>query len=158
MSTGDRTILGNISRRGNRYLRTLFVQAAWVVLVKVGPKQWERYGLKSWIEAAKNGYTTTCWRLRSPTNSPASPGRFSITGVPSSTSRPIQLRPDLLDLRAVLRPVKAWPGNTGASGNVIATASLNHPCARRTFAPAGRDEGTAARHEQRNSMKQGDYR
>ena len=52
-STGDRTILGNISRRGNRYLRTLFVQAAWVVLVKVGPKHWERYGLKSWIEAAK---------------------------------------------------------------------------------------------------------
>jgi transposase len=29
------------------------VQAAWVVLVKLGPKQWERYGLKSWIEAAK---------------------------------------------------------------------------------------------------------
>src|SRR5262245_30302415 len=53
MSTGDRTILGSISRRGNRYLRTLFVQAAWVVLVKVGPEGWERYGLKSWIEAAK---------------------------------------------------------------------------------------------------------
>jgi transposase len=52
-STGDRTILGPISKRGNRYLRTLFVQAAWVVLVKLGPKQWERYGLKSWIEAAK---------------------------------------------------------------------------------------------------------
>ena len=29
MSTGDRTILGSISRRGNRYLRALFVQAAW---------------------------------------------------------------------------------------------------------------------------------
>jgi transposase len=53
ISTGDRTILGSISKRGNRYLRTLFVQAAWVVLVKIGPKQWERYGLKSWIEAAK---------------------------------------------------------------------------------------------------------
>jgi transposase len=52
ISTGDRTILGGISRRGNRYLRVLFVQAAWVVLVKL-PKQWERYGLKSWIEAAK---------------------------------------------------------------------------------------------------------
>src|ERR671926_7779 len=38
---------------GNRYLRALFVQAAWVVLVKIGPKHWERYGLKSWIEAAK---------------------------------------------------------------------------------------------------------
>ena len=51
ISTGDRTILGPISRRGNRYLRALFVQAAWVVLVRV--KSWERYGLKSWIEAAK---------------------------------------------------------------------------------------------------------
>ena len=29
-STGDRTILGRISKRGNRYLRVLFVQAAWV--------------------------------------------------------------------------------------------------------------------------------
>src|SRR3989442_12450776 len=51
ISTGDRTILGKISRRGNRYLRVLFVQAAWVVLVRI--KDWERYGLKSWIEAAK---------------------------------------------------------------------------------------------------------
>jgi transposase len=51
ISTGDRTILGKISRRGNRYLRVLFVQAAWVVLIK--PKSWERHGLKSWIEAAK---------------------------------------------------------------------------------------------------------
>src|SRR6266404_5912256 len=42
---------GQISRRGNRYLRVLFVQAAWVVLVRV--KRWERYGLKSWIEATK---------------------------------------------------------------------------------------------------------
>ena len=33
-STGDRTILGKISKRGNKYVRTLFVQAAHVVLVK----------------------------------------------------------------------------------------------------------------------------
>src|SRR4029077_19916402 len=33
MSTGGRTILGRISKRGNRYLRVLFVQAAWVVLI-----------------------------------------------------------------------------------------------------------------------------
>jgi transposase len=51
ISTGDRTILGPISRRGNRYLRALFVQAAWVVLVV--PQSWERHGLKSWIEAGK---------------------------------------------------------------------------------------------------------
>ena len=30
----------------------LFVQAAWVVL-EVRPKNWERYGLKPWIEAAR---------------------------------------------------------------------------------------------------------
>jgi transposase len=51
MSTGDRTILGRISKRGNRYLRVLFVQAAWVVLIR--PKSWERHGLKPWIEGAK---------------------------------------------------------------------------------------------------------
>jgi transposase len=51
ISTGDRKILGNISKRGNRYLRVLFVQAAWIVLIK--PKSWERHGLKLWIEAAR---------------------------------------------------------------------------------------------------------
>jgi transposase len=53
ISTGDRTILGKISKRGNRYLRVLFVQAAWVVLVKVKPTRWKGHGLQSWIEAAK---------------------------------------------------------------------------------------------------------
>ena len=51
ISTGDRTILGKISKRGNRYLRVLFVQAAWAVLIK--PRSWERHGLKPWIEAAR---------------------------------------------------------------------------------------------------------
>ncbi len=51
ISTGDRTILGKISKRGNRYLRKLFVQAAWVVLIK--PQSWGRHGLKPWIEAAR---------------------------------------------------------------------------------------------------------
>jgi transposase len=51
LSTGDRTILGKISKRGNRYLRVLFVQAAWVVLIR--PQSWERHGLKAWIEAGK---------------------------------------------------------------------------------------------------------
>ena len=50
MSTGGRTILGPISKRGNRYLRMLFVQAARSVLLR--PQSWQKYGLKSWIEAA----------------------------------------------------------------------------------------------------------
>ena len=44
-------VLGKISKRGNRYLRVLFVQAAWVVLIK--PQSWERHGLKRWLDAAK---------------------------------------------------------------------------------------------------------
>lgn len=50
MSTGGRTILGRISKRGNRYLRVLFVQGAHAVLMR--PACWEPYGLKPWIEAA----------------------------------------------------------------------------------------------------------
>lgn len=34
MSTGGRTVLGSISKRGNRYLRMLFVQAARAVLLR----------------------------------------------------------------------------------------------------------------------------
>jgi transposase len=49
-STGDRTILGKISKRGNKYLRTLFVQAAHVVLVR-RPGTAKR-GLWPWIEQA----------------------------------------------------------------------------------------------------------
>jgi transposase len=49
-STGGRQTLGRISKRGNPYLRVLFVQAAHAVLKR--PTSWERYGLRSWIETA----------------------------------------------------------------------------------------------------------
>ena len=49
-STGDRTILGKISKRGNKYLRTLFVQAAHVVLAR-RPATAKR-GLWPWVEQA----------------------------------------------------------------------------------------------------------
>ncbi|WFU25447.1 IS110 family transposase [Bradyrhizobium sp. CB1717] len=49
-STGDRTILGRISRRGNRYLRTLFIQGARAVLLR--RQTWCRHGFGAWLEAA----------------------------------------------------------------------------------------------------------
>src|SRR5437588_7752453 len=49
-STGDRTILGKISKRGNKYLRTLFVQAAHVVLGRRSSAAMR--GLWPWIEQA----------------------------------------------------------------------------------------------------------
>ena len=50
MSTGDRTILGRISKRGNRYLRTLFMQGARVILLR--PANWAKHSFGSWLEAA----------------------------------------------------------------------------------------------------------
>jgi transposase len=50
MSTGDRTILGRITKRGNRYLRMLFMQAARVVLV--WPAKWMKHSFGPWLAAA----------------------------------------------------------------------------------------------------------
>ncbi|OPY96076.1 transposase [Bradyrhizobium sacchari] len=50
ISTGDRTILGRISRRGNRYLRTLFIQGARAVLLH--RQSWPRHGFAARLEAA----------------------------------------------------------------------------------------------------------
>ncbi len=50
MSTGDWTILGRISKRGNRYLRTLFMQGARVILLR--PTNWAKHSFGSWLTAA----------------------------------------------------------------------------------------------------------
>ena len=49
-STGGKSILGRISKRGSRYLRTLFIQAANVILMR--PNNWERYSFGSWLKEA----------------------------------------------------------------------------------------------------------
>jgi transposase len=50
MSTGDRTILGRISKRGNGYLRMLFMQAARVILMR--PASWPKHGFGIWLARA----------------------------------------------------------------------------------------------------------
>jgi hypothetical protein len=146
LSTGDRTILGSISKRGNRYLRSLFVQAAWVVLVKIGPKHWDRYGLKSWIEATKkrlhhnvlaialaNKLARMAWAVLH------NGGAFACVKTNEAGSRPA-------NPCAVLGPVKAWPGHADTRGKAGATASPDGPCARRTSARRpGRRNGRQAR-------------
>ena len=49
-STGGRTILGRITKRGSRYLRMLFVQAAQVIMMR--PKNWHKFSFGPWLEAA----------------------------------------------------------------------------------------------------------
>src|ERR1700686_4317811 len=46
-STGGRSILGRISKRGSKYLRTLFIQAANVILMR--PHNWERFSFGAWL-------------------------------------------------------------------------------------------------------------
>lgn len=50
MSTGDRTILGRLSKRGNGYLRMLFIQAARVILLR--PANWPKHGFGIWLVRA----------------------------------------------------------------------------------------------------------
>ena len=49
-STGDRTILGRITKRGNRYLRTLFMQGARVILLR--PVNWAKHSFGLWLKVA----------------------------------------------------------------------------------------------------------
>lgn len=51
ISTGDRTILGRISKRGNTYLRTLFVRGARVILLR--PANWPKHSFGPWLAAAQ---------------------------------------------------------------------------------------------------------
>jgi len=50
MSTGDRTILGRITKRGNRHLRMLFIQGARAILLR--PASWAKHSFGSWLAAA----------------------------------------------------------------------------------------------------------
>jgi transposase len=50
ISTGDRTILGGLSKRGNRYLRSLLVGGAQALLRS--PGHWSGHGFGRWLQAA----------------------------------------------------------------------------------------------------------
>ncbi|WP_247742798.1 transposase [Shimia sp. R9_1] len=43
-------LLGSITKRGSRYLRVLFVQAAQVIMMR--PKNWHKFSFGPWLEAA----------------------------------------------------------------------------------------------------------
>src|SRR3954467_6487253 len=47
-STGGRSILGRISKRGSKYLRTLLIQAARVLLMR--PHNWPRFSFGAWLK------------------------------------------------------------------------------------------------------------
>src|SRR6202022_2514906 len=114
-STGDRTILGKISKRGNKYLRTLFVQAAHVVLERRPSAAMRVCGPGP--SKLQNGCTATCWRSRAPTSSPASPGRFSRAVAPINRGSPMQHDKGSLRFTKEMpaTPLRHHPSPAGAS-------------------------------------------
>ena len=58
MSTADRTILGRISKRGNRYLRMLFMRGARVILLR--PANWAQHSFGPWLTAAAKTAASQC--------------------------------------------------------------------------------------------------
>jgi hypothetical protein len=71
ISTGDRTVLGDISRRGNKYLRTLFISRGPLCSPAV-----RRLGKKEFRPVANSSIQAIASLLRRrPTSSLASPGR-----------------------------------------------------------------------------------
>ena len=49
-STGGKTVLGRISKRGSKYLRTLFIQAAHVIMMR--PHNWKKFSFGPWLTKA----------------------------------------------------------------------------------------------------------
>ena len=88
-STGGRSILGRISKRGSKYLRTLLIQAAKVLLMR--PHNWARYSFGAWLKPLRSDCTGTSSPSPWPTSSPASPGASCATtrpSIPTLKSRP----------------------------------------------------------------------
>jgi hypothetical protein len=121
--------------------RALFVQAAWVVLSRLGQPVGNAMGSNLGLKRRRSDSTTMCSPLRSPTSSPASHGRFSTRDAPSRALAPLRWRPVQRDAGAVLGAAKARPSSMEASGNASATASLDGPLrAARLHAQAGTKE------------------
>jgi transposase len=93
MSTGDRTILGRISKRGNRYPRTLLMQGARVILLRPAKLGKARF----WLVANGCGKPciTTCWLLPLLISWRGSPGPFwrKLAATKDASSREQRKRP-----------------------------------------------------------------
>ena len=70
-STGGKAKLLGITKRGNRYLRKLFVHGARAVLLRV---KCDTGGLGQWVHSLAAGAPRNKFSWRLPTNSPGSPG------------------------------------------------------------------------------------
>jgi hypothetical protein len=89
-STGDRTLLGRISKRGNKYLRTLFVRAAHVSSSSGAPRQRCAPSGPGSSRPPSASPIAICWQSPSLTSSRASLGLcLHAAAITSQGSRPM---------------------------------------------------------------------
>src|SRR5258707_6274771 len=89
LSTGDRTTLGSISSAAIAICAVCSFRPPGSCWSRSGQSIGTAPGSSRGSRPKGSAYTTTCWRLRSPTSSPASPGRFFTRRSPSRPSRPM---------------------------------------------------------------------
>ncbi len=121
------------------------------VLAALGPRAGSATGSRRGSKPPRSGCIITCLRSRSPTSSPALPGRFSTRSATSRSRGQLRLRPSLRKRGTVLGAVKAWPADAGAGTKAIATPTLTAPArdalhnlqAGTKERPHGTNKGTA---------------
>ncbi len=86
MSTGGCTILGRISKRGNSYLRTLFIRGARGILLR--PENWPKQASVPGSKPRPDACTAMSWLWRLPTSWPVSPGACSPISVVTKPGAP----------------------------------------------------------------------
>jgi len=143
ISTGDRTILGKISRAAIATCAFCSCRRHGVVLVRI--KNWERYGLKSWIETAKRRLQPQ--RAGDRARQQACPDRLGGAGqrtrLRADEDRRCRRRPT----RVILAPCSARSRLGLATPEPAASQArrpaLTAPARDAIDVLAGRDEGTA---------------
>jgi transposase len=154
ISTGDRTILGKISRRGNRYLRSLFVQGS---LGRIGQGRAKALG-PLWAQVLDRG----CQKTSAPqcagdrARQQACPHRLggSQQGAQIRVHQDKQdVAPSCLSVAPCSDPSRRGLATLEQEAKQTRRPALTAPCAWRASTCAGRDEGTGFRHEQRNCIK-----
>jgi transposase len=123
MSTGDRTILGRITKRGNGYLRMLFMQAAASSYYdqRVGQSMASVPGSPRRL----SDYITTCWPPRSPTSWPALHGVCLRKG--GTTRRALRSRRHDMGLLRFTKGMAANPSPQRRSPRVVERATVAPP-------------------------------
>jgi hypothetical protein len=106
MSTGDRTVLGRISKRGNGYLRMLFMQAARVILLRPASRPKHGFWAETRMRSNARGYPD-CQELKGSVNRPDTDAQDQLFKSSLSACNPRPVHTEGHDRKSRMRPLTA---------------------------------------------------